>query len=75
MVHIRTVKTFSGEKKYAVVDKFKSITQDKEGNIVTKEEFLPVDYKVGKRVESAVFPYTEEGLKKAKEIQKIFNKK
>lgn len=74
MVHIRKIKTFTGELKYAVVDEFKSTTKDEEGKILTKVEILPVDYQVGKVIYPAIFPHTEEGLEKAKEIQKLFKK-
>lgn len=74
MVHIRKIKTLYGLR-YAVVDLFKSTTKDKDGNVVTKEEFHAVEYKQGDKVFPAIFPVTAEGLEKAKEIQSIFKKK
>lgn len=75
MVHIKKVKTFTGELRYAVVDEHKSTTKDLEDNVVTNVEYLPVDYRVGEEVYPAVFPLTDEGLEKAKEIQKIYKKR
>lgn len=79
MVHINKVKLFNGELRYAVVEPFthSTVELDSRGNEewVTKTEELPVEYKVGDYIYSAVFPLTEEGLTKAKEIQKLFNKK
>jgi hypothetical protein len=78
MLHIRKVKTFSGLK-YAVVDEFTYVTTDSEGKTVKKTEHFPVEYKTGTgfntRIEPALFPVTEEGLKRAKEIQKLFKNK
>lgn len=74
MVHIRTIKLFNGEKRYAVVAPFESITKDKEGKMVRTTETLAVEYKVGEQVFPAVFPHNTEGLEKAKEIQKLFKK-
>lgn len=74
MVHIRKIKTLYGLR-YAVVDLFKFATKDNDGNIVTKEEYHAVEYKQGDKVFPAIFPVTEEGLEKAKEIQTIFKKK
>ena len=87
MVHIRKIKLFNGELRYAVVEPFKSTviakekvkgTEDKFKTVtIEKTETLPVEYKVGKDVYPAVFPLTKEGLEKAKEIQALFknNKK
>ena len=74
MVHIRTVKTFSGEKRYAVVSKIVTTMLDEKGKEIPRVEFLPVDYKVKNEIYPAVFPHTKEGLQKAKEIQKIYKK-
>jgi hypothetical protein len=78
MLHIKKVKTFSGIK-YAVVDAFTYITTDAEGKTVKKTEHFPVEFTTGtgfsKKTEPAVFPANEEGLKKAKEIQKLFKNK
>lgn len=74
MVHIRKTKTWYGLM-YAVVDKFKSETVDENGNSVVSEDYLPVEYRIGKNVYPAMFPLTEEGLKEAKKIQKLFKSK
>lgn len=78
MVHIKKVKTFNGELRYAVVDSFTSTTKDKNGNTVTTTADYPVEYTVGKGksaiVKVAMFPVTEDGLEQAKEIQKIYKK-
>lgn len=71
MVHIKIIKTFMGEKKYAVVDEFNHTTQDINENEITRKSILVVDYKSGNTNYPAIFPYTEEGLEKAKEVQKI----
>lgn len=87
MIHITKVKLFNGELRYAVVEPFKSIVVVKEKSkvegekaktkVIEKVENLPVEYKSGNEVYPAVFPLTEEGLEKAKEIQALFknNKK
>lgn len=72
MVHIKKVKLFNGELRYAVVEPFESSTKDKNNDIVTKVEDLVVDYKVGKEIFPAMFSVTKEGLERAKEIQKLF---
>lgn len=75
MVHIKKIKLFNGELRYAVVSKVISTTQDEKGKDIPRVEYLPVDYKVGKETYPALFPVTEYGLRKAKEIQKVFKKK
>lgn len=67
---IEIVNTFYG-KKYAVVSPFKSTstTKDAQGNYPTKVENLAVEYNNGSRVEVAVFPFTQEGLEKAREVK------
>lgn len=75
MVHIKKVKLFNGELRYAVVSKVVSTAQDEKGQDIPRVEYLPVDYKVGKEIHSAIFPVTDEGLNKAKEIQKLFKNK
>lgn len=88
MVHIKTIKLFNGEKRYAVVAPFKSTVVVKEASkvegeksktrTIEKTESLPVEYTVGtgvnKQTVPAIFPYTAEGLAQAKEIQKLFKK-
>jgi hypothetical protein len=88
MVHIRTIKLFNGEKRYAVVAPFKSTVVVKEQSkvegekakkkVIEKTEHLVVDYKTGtginEQILPAIFPVTAEGLKQAKEIQKLFKK-
>jgi hypothetical protein len=74
MAQIQTIKLFNGEKRYAVVAPFESITKDKDGNTVRKTENLAVEYKSGENVFPAIFPHTAEGLERAKEIQKVFKK-
>lgn len=71
MIHIKKIKTLQGMK-YAVVELFTSTTKDLFNNDVTKSEFLPVDYKVGKVSYPAIFALNEEGLSEAKKIQKLF---
>ena len=77
MVHIRKIKTLHGLR-YAVVAPHKSSTTklDKNGKQipVTKTEFLAVEYKSGDNVFPAIFPVTDDGLQKAKEVQKLFKK-
>lgn len=73
MVHIRIAKTIHGYA-YSLVEEFTSTTKDIDGKDVSKTEFLPLDYKVGKEILPAVFPYNQDGLDKAKEIQKIYKK-
>lgn len=87
MVHIRKIKLFNGELRYAVVAPFTSTVVVKEKSkvegekaktrVIEKTETLPVEYSVNKEIFPAVFPLTEEGLEKAKEIQALFknNKK
>jgi len=74
MVHIRKIKTLYGLR-YAVVDEFTSTTKDKDGKVITKTEYHAIEYKQGDKIFPAIFPVTEEGLEKAKEIQSIFKKK
>lgn len=89
MTHIKTVKLFNGEKRYAVVAPFKSTVVIKEKSkvegekaktrTIEKVENLAVEYKTGtginEQVVPAIFPHTAEGLVQAKEIQALFNKK
>jgi len=74
MVHIKKIKTLYGLR-YAVVEPFTSTTKDKDGKVVTRTEDYAVEYKSGDKVFPAIFPVTDEGLAKAKEIQKLFKKK
>lgn len=74
MVHIKKIKTLYGLR-YAVVEPFTSTTKDKDGNVVTRTEDYAVEYKSGDNVFPAIFPVTDEGLAKAKDIQKLFKKK
>lgn len=78
MVHIKKIKLFNGEVRYAVVEPFTSTTKDKNGQVVTSTEDYAVEYKSGEGknavVRPAIFPATDEGLEQAKEIQKIFKK-
>jgi hypothetical protein len=88
MVHIKTIKLFNGEKRYAVVAPFKSTVVVKEQSkvegekaktkVIEKTESLPVEYTVGtgvnKQTVPAIFSYDAEGLAQAKEIQKLFKK-
>lgn len=73
MVHINKIKTLNGYR-YAVVAPFKSTTKDKDGNMVNATTELVVDYKVGENILPAIFPYSPDGLEKAKEVQKLFKK-
>jgi hypothetical protein len=88
MVHIKKVKLFNGELRYAVVEPFTSTVIVKEQpkgegekakkKVIEKTEHLVVDYKTGtginEQILPAIFPVTAEGLKQAKEIQKLFKK-
>lgn len=77
MVHIKTIKLFNGEKRYAVVAPFTStiiVKEGKEKKVINKTENLTVEYKSGENVFPAIFSHDAEGLEKAKEIQKIFKK-
>lgn len=88
MVHIKTIKLFNGEKRYAVVAPFVSTVIVKEPSkvegekskkkVIEKTESLTVEYKTGtginEQVVPAIFPHTKEGLAQAKEIQKLFKK-
>jgi hypothetical protein len=78
MVHIKKIKLFNGELRYAVVEPFTStivVKEGKEKKAISKTEDLVVEYKSGDKVFPAIFPVTAEGLEKAKEIQTIFKKK
>ena len=70
MIHIRKVKTLSGMK-YAVVAPFTSTVKNEDGTMSQRTEMLVADYRSGKEVRPAMFPYTSEGLRRAKEVQKI----
>lgn len=72
MVHIKKIKTWYGTK-YAVVEEHVSEVSDEDGNKSTERNYFAVEYKVGKKVSPAIFPLTDEGLKKAREIQSLFN--
>lgn len=78
-MHINKVKTFAGYA-WAVVSEV--VRYDKEGKKYT--ELLPVEYStestmpLGSKVKNhhvAVFPYTEDGLEKAREVRKNLSKK
>lgn len=77
MVHIKKIKTLQGLR-YAVVAPFTSTTKDINNNTVTTTADYAVEYKNGEgknaNVLPAIFPVTAEGLKQAKEIQKLFKK-
>lgn len=88
MLHIKTIKLFNGEKRYAVVAPFTSTVIVKESSkvegekakkkVIEKTENLVVEYKTGtgvnEQVLPAIFSHDAEGLAQAKEIQKLFKK-
>ena len=88
MVHIKTIKLFNGEKRYAVVAPHTATVIDKEPSkvegekakkkVVEKTESLVVEYKTGtginEQIVPAIFSHDEVGLAQAKEIQKLFKK-
>jgi hypothetical protein len=88
MVHIKTIKLFNGQKRYAVVAPFKSTVVVKEqskvegekakSKVIESTEDLVVDYTTGtginKQTVPAIFSHDAEGLAQAKEIQKLFKK-
>lgn len=78
MVHIRKIKTWYGLK-YAVVDLVDTYRThvDKNGKVSYEKvkEYQTVDYEVEDEVFPAIFPLTEEGLNRAKEVQKLYKKR
>jgi hypothetical protein len=74
LVQIKKVKSLHGTM-YAVVESFTSQTVDTNKKPVITTKDYPVEYNNGSRVEVAMFPVTNEGLAKAKEVQKTFNRK
>lgn len=68
-MHINKVKTWNGLR-YAIVDEFTSINTKG----VKKTDELVVEYNTGSGTQVAIFPFTNEGLAKAKEIQKLMRK-
>lgn len=74
MANIKKVKNIYGVH-YAVVESFTSTTKNLDNKEVVTTEELVVEYKNGSLVQPALFPVTDEGLKQAREVQKLFNKK
>lgn len=81
-MHINKVKTFEGYA-WAVVSEVKR-HKKVDGKDVVYTELLPVEYStestlpLGGKIKNqhvAVFPYTPEGLEKAREIRKNLSKK
>ena len=78
MLHIRKIKTLYGLR-YAVVDLFpyyKTVTDklNKKIEYVKTAEYHAVEYKVGNTIRVATFEVSDEGLKRAKEVQDAFRK-
>lgn len=86
LAHINRIKTWHG-KRWDVVEPYTTeyykavdIGKDSNGKEKIKKvlkqvtnEFA-VDYQEGKEVVSAIFPFTDDGFKKAKKVQMMFNK-
>lgn len=72
MLHIKKIKTWYGVR-YAVVEPFTSYTVVEKKTIKTVADY-PIEYKTSNGLAVAVFPLTEEGLAKAKEVRNLFKK-
>lgn len=78
MMHIRKINTLYGQK-YAIVDLFtfyKTNVNQKTGEVSSekKVDYRTVDYKKNNEIYPAIFEADADGLKKAKEIQKLLKK-